>query len=119
MTAASRRARAEAVSGRRAGLLIRLLADGVDFVIVVALFFGILVGFAVVRYLVGGDSLRLPHPGTLVNGTLFPIVAIVYLTLSWHTTGRSVGRTSSGCGSCAGTARRWGFGARRSARRRV
>ena len=44
MSAATRRARAAAVRGRRAGFVSRALADGVDFFVVGLLLFGALVG---------------------------------------------------------------------------
>ena len=52
MSAASRRARAAAVRGRRAGLVSRAVADGVDFAVIGLLLFGILFAFAAVRYFV-------------------------------------------------------------------
>ena len=50
VSAASRRARAQATRGRRAGVVSRLLVAGVDFVVVTVLLFGLFVAF-------GGRSL--------------------------------------------------------------
>jgi uncharacterized RDD family membrane protein YckC len=91
MSAASRRARAAAVRGRRAGLASRLLAAGVDFVVVGMLLFGILVGFAALRYFWDGDF-EMPKIGAVFSAAAFPLVAIAYLTVCWSATGRSVGK---------------------------
>jgi len=91
VSAADRRARAAAVRGRRAGLVSRALADGVDFVVIGLLLFGILVGFAALRYLVDGEF-DMPHIGAVFSATAFPLVAVIYLTVLWTTTGRSVGK---------------------------
>jgi uncharacterized RDD family membrane protein YckC len=91
VSASSRRARAAAVHGRRAGLISRVMADGIDFFVVGLLLFGLLVGFAVVRYLVDG-TLKLPHIRTVFSAAAFPLVAMLYLTVFWSATGRSVGK---------------------------
>jgi uncharacterized RDD family membrane protein YckC len=92
VTAASRHARAEAVSGHRAGLLSRLFADGIDFAVAIALYFGILMAFAVLHYMLFGNPFRLPEPGQEVTAIAFPIVAAAYLTAMWRATGRSLGK---------------------------
>ena len=79
MSAASRRARADAVRGRRAGVAIRYAAAGVDFLVVGALLFGALVGFAAVRYLLGGTTFTLPRSGAVFDAAAFPVIAVVYL----------------------------------------
>jgi len=91
MIAADRRARAAAVRGRRARLVSRALAARVDFVVIGLLLFGILVGFAALRYLVDGEF-DMPHIGAVFSATAFPLVAVIYLTVLWTTTGRSVGK---------------------------
>jgi uncharacterized RDD family membrane protein YckC len=91
MSAATRRARAAAVRGRRAGLASRLLAAGIDFVVVGVLLFSILVGFAALRYFFDGDF-EMPKIGAVFSAAAFPLVAVVYLTVCWSATGRSVGK---------------------------
>ena len=95
MSAASRRARAAAVRGRRAGYISRLLAAGVDFVVVGVLLFAILVAFAAVRYLFDG-TFEMPHFRAAFSAVAYPIVAILYLTVGWAATGRSVGKEMLG-----------------------
>jgi len=91
VSAASRRARADAVRGRRAGVATRYAAAGVDFLVVGALLFGVLVGFAAVRYLFGGSTFKLPRAGAVFDAAAFPVLAVVYLVAAWTTSGRTVG----------------------------
>jgi len=91
VSAASRRARADAVRGRRAGVITRYTAGGIDILVSGALLFTLFVGFAVLRYLIGGKSFELPRPGAVFSAALFPVVEFLYLTVAWTTTGRTVG----------------------------
>ena len=91
MSAASRRARADSVRGRRAGVITRYMAGGIDILVSGALLFGFFVGFAVLRYLVGGSSFELPRPGAVFSAASFPVVETLYLTIAWTTTGRTIG----------------------------
>jgi|SRR6478672_3099094 uncharacterized RDD family membrane protein YckC len=91
MSAATRRARAAAVRGRRAGLASRLLADGIDFLVIGVLLFSLLFVFASLRYFVDGEF-NMPHIGAVFSAAAFPLVAVVYLTVLWTATGRSVGK---------------------------
>ena len=91
MSAASRRARAAAVRGRRAGYVSRVLAAGIDFLTVGVLYFSILVAFATVRYLVDGQF-EMPRFSAVFSAVAYPFVAILYLTAFWTVTGRSVGK---------------------------
>jgi len=92
MSAASRRARAQAARGRRAGLVSRLLVAGVDFVVVTALLFGLFLAFGVAKYLLGSDSVHLPKTGLVQTGVGWPTVEFLYLAGAWSVTGRSVGK---------------------------
>jgi len=91
VSASSRRARADAVRGRRAGVATRYVAAGIDFLVVGGLLFGALVGFAVVRYLFGGTTFALPRSGAVFDAAAFPVLAVVYLVVAWTTSGRTVG----------------------------
>jgi uncharacterized RDD family membrane protein YckC len=95
MSAASRRARAAAVHGRRAGYLSRVLADGIDFLVVGILLFGSLVTFAAVRYLIDGEF-EMPHFRAVFSAVAYPVIAMLYLAVFWTATGRSVGKEMLG-----------------------
>jgi len=114
MSAASRRARAQAASGRRAGLVSRLLVAGVDFVVVTATLFGLFLAFGIGRYLLGADSVDLPNSGPLLTGVGWPVVEFFYLAIAWSLTGRTLGkqvfglRAINGDGARLGRWRAWG-----------
>jgi len=91
MSAATRRAQAAAVRGRRAGLVSRALADAVDFVVVGLLLFAAFLGFAGLRYLVDGDF-EMPRVHAAFSAGAFPVVAVLYLTVLWSATGSSIGK---------------------------
>jgi uncharacterized RDD family membrane protein YckC len=96
VSAASRRARAAQVRGLRAGVISRYLAGGLDLLVTAALLFGILLTFAVVRYLVYSNEFELPHTDGLFDATAFLVVEVAYLTAAWSTTGRTVGNNLFG-----------------------
>ena len=92
MTVANRRARAGLVLGRRAGLVSRVLAGGIDLAVTGLIVFGGLVGFAVVRYMLGLAPLQLPRVSGIFTLVAFPITEAVYLAITWSKSGRSVGK---------------------------
>ena len=92
MTAAERRARARALRGQRAGLITRLIADGIDLAIVAGLLFGGAVAIGVVMYMLGDGGFRLPHGGPIVTVIAYPLVEIAYLTTMWGADGQSFGK---------------------------
>jgi uncharacterized RDD family membrane protein YckC len=96
VTVASRRARADRVRGRRAGLVSRLLADGIDLVVTGLILFGALVAFAVVRYMVGSAPLRLPRVSGIFTAAAYPLTEWLYLSISWSGNGQSVGKALVG-----------------------
>ncbi|MGB8650620.1 MAG: RDD family protein [Mycobacteriales bacterium] len=97
----SRRGRQPAVSpvpregrpyqGRRAGVVSRLVANTVDFVVVVLVVAGGYAAVSAAMFLWSPSGFTFPQPSSallLVSGA---VVLFVYLTLSWATTGRSYG----------------------------
>ena len=91
MSSAERKARAIAVRGHRAGFLTRLVAGGIDLVVTALILFGVLVAFAIGRYLVGSAPLTLPRVHGLFTAAAYPVVEVLYLATAWATTGRTVG----------------------------
>jgi uncharacterized RDD family membrane protein YckC len=57
--------------------------------------FGALVAFAAVRYLVDG-TFEMPHFRAVFSAVAYPVVAMLYLTVFWSATGRSVGKEMLG-----------------------
>jgi uncharacterized RDD family membrane protein YckC len=91
-----RNPRARAAQGTRAGIVSRLIADGIDFGVLQVIFLSILVGIAVVKFLInrGGFEVTAPNPAVTVV-TQWAIFTL-YLGSGWSTTGRTIGKTVLG-----------------------
>jgi uncharacterized RDD family membrane protein YckC len=83
---------AEAVQGRRAGLITRSIADVIDAAVVIGVVAAGYVGVVVVRFMWRSWAFTLPTPSFLVLLVCAGAVAVVYLTAAWATTGRSYGK---------------------------
>jgi uncharacterized RDD family membrane protein YckC len=88
--------RARALQGTRAGFVSRCTADGIDLVVVVAIYFGILVAVGVVRYLVLQEDFNMPNPDLGVTTVVSWVIAVLYLTAGWQSTGRTIGKSTMG-----------------------
>jgi uncharacterized RDD family membrane protein YckC len=110
VTAKTRAARARRLRGRRAGIVSRIIADGIDLVTAAAILFGLLLAFSIVRYMASGDSFRLPRVGALFTAVWLPVVQIVYLAAAWSTSGRSLGKDIVGLRVVRNDGRRLGRG---------
>jgi uncharacterized RDD family membrane protein YckC len=108
MSASSRRSRALAASGRRAGLVSRLLVAGIDFVVVTLTLFGLFLAFGIGKYLLGSDSVDLPNSGPLLTGVGWPVVEFFYLAIAWSLTGRTFGKQLFGLRAINGDGARLG-----------
>jgi uncharacterized RDD family membrane protein YckC len=81
----------ERYQGRRAGIVSRLVANTVDFVVVVSIVFG---GYLVVStaiFLWSPPSFRFPQPSGGILLAAGGAVLFVYLTVCWFMTGRTYG----------------------------
>jgi uncharacterized RDD family membrane protein YckC len=84
-------AEARPYQGRRAGLISRVLAVGIDAVVVVGLELAIYAAWAGFRFLRDGRAFRFPTvtlTGAITAGLL---VFVVYAAIGWVTTGRTYG----------------------------
>ncbi len=82
---------ARAYQGRRAGVVSRLIANVVDLLVVIgilAAIYGITVGIA---FLLHPRSFHLPAGLGWSIPVIGFVIAVPYLTLTWHATGRSYG----------------------------
>jgi uncharacterized RDD family membrane protein YckC len=89
--AAERLARAQALRGRSAGFVSRVLAVSVDLAIVVVLTFACFVGVALIGYMLGDGTFELPDAGPLRTAISFPVVEFVYLVALWAARGTTLG----------------------------
>ena len=84
------------MQGRRAGLISRFLADGIDLCVVFVSLAAIYLAFAGVRFVVRPRDFTWPELSALNLGTLGWIGLIAYLTIGWANTGRTFGKTVLG-----------------------
>ena len=87
---------AERLQGGRAGFVSRVCADGVDFVVVEAIYFGVLIGIAVVRFLITRKDFSVVAPDVWVTVVAQWFIIVMYLGTNWASTGRSVGKIMLG-----------------------
>jgi RDD family len=83
---------ARAVQGRRAGIVSRAIADIVDCAVVGGVLAAGYVGVVVARFLWRSWAFTLPTPSFLLMLALGAVTAVIYLTATWATTGRSYGK---------------------------
>jgi uncharacterized RDD family membrane protein YckC len=82
---------ARALQGERAGLVSRLLANTVDFCIVVAAVVGLYLAVAALRFLWSSRTFTFPAPAFGVLLLVGAAVMVGYLTASWTAVGRTYG----------------------------
>jgi uncharacterized RDD family membrane protein YckC len=84
------------MQGRRAGVVSRFVAAGIDLAVVLGALIAIYLGYSAVRFLLQPRRFTWPAPEPLHLGTLGWLLLIVYLTVGWATTGRTLGKTVLG-----------------------
>jgi uncharacterized RDD family membrane protein YckC len=82
---------ARAYQGRRAGLVSRLIAAGVDGVVVVVILSAAYLGLVGAAFLLSPKSFSFPSPSVVFAVAGFLATLTLYLTVSWATTGRTYG----------------------------
>ena len=82
---------ARELQGRRAGLVTRLLANTVDFGIVVGVVAGGYAGVAALRFLWNSRTFTFPAPGFGVLVIAGSVVMVLYLAACWTASGRTYG----------------------------
>jgi uncharacterized RDD family membrane protein YckC len=83
---------AQPLQGRRAGLVTRALADGVDFAVVAGILVLTYLGVAAARFIWRSWTFSFPTPSFLLVLVLGAVVSVLYLTATWGTTGHSYGK---------------------------
>ncbi|MCC5473774.1 RDD family protein [Streptomyces sp. NPDC059680] len=91
MTSVARPRGPVAVQGRPAGIVTRLVAAGVDLLVVLATVAALDLGYAALRYLLLGPPFVLPDLGPWGALGYGAAVMAGYLAVSWGTAGRTVG----------------------------
>lgn len=96
MTRTIRNERAEALQGGNAGFVSRVTADAIDFLVVQVIYFAILIGIAVVRFLITRRNFSVTAPDVIVTVIGQWIILVLYLGSSWSSTGRTIGKSVLG-----------------------
>ena len=84
------------MQGRRAGVISRFFAAGIDLTVVLAVLVGVYLGYSGFRFLLEPRQFTWPELTALHLGTLGWILLIAYLTIGWANTGRTFGKTILG-----------------------
>jgi uncharacterized RDD family membrane protein YckC len=77
--------------GRRAGLVTRAAAAGIDLGVVVIALIAVYMGFVVVVFLVPPGGFEMPVPPLWLDLVAGPVAMTLYLAVSWHSDGRTYG----------------------------
>jgi len=91
-----RNPQARALQGNRAGIVSRVIADGIDYLIAFSIYFAILIGLAVVEYLLTQNKFEIPDPPVFVSVFVPWLILVLYLTAGWGGTGRTFGKSVMG-----------------------
>jgi uncharacterized RDD family membrane protein YckC len=83
--------RARLAQGERAGFVSQALAAVLDAVVILAIDYGVLFLFALVRMLVTGDKLRVPDPAPGSNAIIVFVIGVLLLSAAWSGSGRAPG----------------------------
>lgn len=111
MTRTIRDERADRLQGGRAGFVSRVAADAIDFLVVEVIYVTVLVGVAVVRFLISRRHFSVGAPDLVVTVAAQWVILVLYLGTGWSSTGRTIGKSVLGLrvcnldGTTVGTAR--------------
>ena len=96
MTASSVAAKAQITAGNRAGIVSRVAANGIDWVVLQIIYFSILGAIALTQFLISGNDIEFPQPHFGVTVAVEWFILILYLGSSWASSGRTVGKSVFG-----------------------
>jgi len=91
-----RNERARSLQGRRAGFASRLAADGIDWVVVVLIYTGILLGIELAAWLLLGEQFQVKAPKVAFTIGFGWSILVTYLAIGWTGNGRTVGKSVMG-----------------------
>lgn len=82
---------ARSFQGLRAGVVTRTLAGAIDYAIITSLTFGTWIAIAILKFLIDPREFNVPQWPFLWFVILGYCYMVLYLTIGWATTGRSIG----------------------------
>lgn len=95
--------------GERAGVVTRLVANGLDALVVAVVLVGMYLAVAAVDYMLAPKGFRFPAPAPGFALGVALLVEFVYLTLAWTLDGRTYGDQVMGLRVIGATGRRLGL----------
>ncbi len=78
--------------GHGAGIVSRLIAAGLDLVVVIVLLLAAYGSWSITLFVLDTRAFTFPRPSPLLIVVAYMFVAISYLTMSWWVSGRSYGQ---------------------------
>jgi uncharacterized RDD family membrane protein YckC len=84
--------RAVELQGRRAGFPSRVLADVIDVAIAFGIFVVIYSGLSILWDFFNSDTIQIKVQSPGINASGMTLTAIIYFTLGWASTGRTIGK---------------------------
>jgi uncharacterized RDD family membrane protein YckC len=88
--------RAVELQGRLAGFPSRVVADVIDVAIAFAIFVLIYSGVSILWDFFNSDTIQIKVQSPGINATGMTLTVVIYLTLGWASTGRSIGKQIMG-----------------------
>ena len=88
--------RAVELQGRRAGVASRVLADVIDVAIAFGIFVLIYSGFSILWDFFNSDTIQIKVQSPGINASGMWLTLVIYLTLGWASTGRTIGKQVMG-----------------------
>jgi uncharacterized RDD family membrane protein YckC len=88
--------RAVELQGRIAGFPSRVLADVVDIAIAFAIFVLIYSGFSILWDFFNSDTIQIKVQSPGINASGMTLTAVIYFTIGWASTGRTIGKQLMG-----------------------
>jgi uncharacterized RDD family membrane protein YckC len=89
-------ARVQINARNRAGIVSRVAANGIDWIIVQIIYFSILGAIALTEFLITGNDLKFPTPHFGATVAAEWAILVLYLGSSWASSGRSIGKSVFG-----------------------
>ncbi len=88
--------RAVDLQGRLAGFPTRLVSAGIDVIIAFGIFVGIYLALSVLWDLLFSDTIEIPVQPPGINAGGLWLTLVIYLTIGWASTGRTIGKQVMG-----------------------
>ncbi|MSO36624.1 MAG: RDD family protein [Acidimicrobiia bacterium] len=87
---------ARALQRSRAGFVSRVLADTIDWVVVVAIFSSLHFAVELARWIITSGTFSIQPPKFAVLLGLEWLILVIYLTIGWGGNGRTIGKSFAG-----------------------